>query len=176
MTATRLYFRPDSCRYCQRYGKACGRPHAPATTTAAQLDPTDTARRIMAEVLGMLADGHRSAEGRTMLLEDIVHGGYPELQNFTDANMLGGMCDDGFPEQFATTEDWVDHCDQAQDIVDVWLRAGAPDPADRPVAWHATCGQCGEVFNPADPADLVHLEREDGQPCGGLARNLDSYR
>jgi hypothetical protein len=35
------------------------------------------------------------------------------------------------------------------------------------VCWHAVCGKCSEVFNPADEQDVIHLVRADGQECGG---------
>lgn len=42
-------------------------------------------------------------------------------------------------------------------------------PRFRPVSYMATCSRCGETFVPADPADLIHLIREDGAECGGPA-------
>lgn len=36
-----------------------------------------------------------------------------------------------------------------------------------PVGREAVCSQCGEAFNPTDDDDLVHIERQDGTPCGG---------
>lgn len=35
------------------------------------------------------------------------------------------------------------------------------------VSYEAVCTRCGDTFNPADEADLVHLERADGTECGG---------
>jgi hypothetical protein len=33
--------------------------------------------------------------------------------------------------------------------------------------YEAVCRTCGETFNPHDEDDLVHLQRNDGEPCGG---------
>jgi len=32
----------------------------------------------------------------------------------------------------------------------------------------AHCLKCGEVFNPADEDDTIHIAREDGTECGGV--------
>lgn len=34
-------------------------------------------------------------------------------------------------------------------------------------ALEARCTLCGETFAPESPTDLVHVERESGQECGG---------
>jgi hypothetical protein len=83
------------------------------------------------------------------IIEGILDGTFPadeipdysSLHDFCDANTLGGMCDDGFPEKFRTWEDiddpenpmgdleddpWMKHVSDVQDIVDDWLRAGRP--------------------------------------------------
>lgn len=31
----------------------------------------------------------------------------------------------------------------------------------------ARCGKCGELFNPCDEDDTVHIQRMDGEECGG---------
>lgn len=31
----------------------------------------------------------------------------------------------------------------------------------------ARCGKCGEVFNPNDMEDTIHIEQLDGTPCEG---------
>ncbi|MCW2541863.1 MAG: hypothetical protein JWN95_3588 [Frankiales bacterium] len=31
----------------------------------------------------------------------------------------------------------------------------------------ARCDKCGETFTLADPADLMHFQRRDGELCGG---------
>jgi hypothetical protein len=33
--------------------------------------------------------------------------------------------------------------------------------------YEATCGKCGETFNPDGPDDLTHVARADGTECGG---------
>lgn len=40
--------------------------------------------------------------------------------------------------------------------------------------FEAKCGKCGEVFNPADESDTVHIVRADGAECGGQA-DPDSF-
>lgn len=35
------------------------------------------------------------------------------------------------------------------------------------IGHEARCTKCGETFNPTDENDLIHLEQEDGTPCGG---------
>lgn len=32
----------------------------------------------------------------------------------------------------------------------------------------AKCRKCGEIFIPHDENDIDPVEREDGQPCGGV--------
>jgi hypothetical protein len=38
--------------------------------------------------------------------------------------------------------------------------------------YEARCQTCRESFNPSDAGDLIHIERHDGQPCGGVGRLL----
>jgi hypothetical protein len=40
----------------------------------------------------------------------------------------------------------------------------------------ALCALCGEAFNPAGPDDMTHLERRDGQPCGGPGVGVGWWR
>lgn len=40
------------------------------------------------------------------------------------------------------------------------------------VGWEAVCERCGEVFMPMDETDTIHLERLDGEECGGLDADL----
>lgn len=35
------------------------------------------------------------------------------------------------------------------------------------IGFEAKCRKCREAFSPADENDLTHLERLDGQECGG---------
>jgi hypothetical protein len=39
----------------------------------------------------------------------------------------------------------------------------------------AVCGRCEETFNPADENDLEHIERADGQPCGGRGEVVGTW-
>lgn len=39
----------------------------------------------------------------------------------------------------------------------------------------ATCLECQEIFIPEDEEDLVHLQREDGTPCGGMGEITREY-
>lgn len=39
----------------------------------------------------------------------------------------------------------------------------------------ARCTRCGESFNPADYGDLVHVERSDGEACGGQGVMVGAY-
>lgn len=36
-----------------------------------------------------------------------------------------------------------------------------------PISYEARCTRCGEHFCPADEDDLEHVERVNGEPCGG---------
>ena len=35
------------------------------------------------------------------------------------------------------------------------------------ISREARCQDCGEIFNPVSNEDLEHVERLDGEPCGG---------
>ena len=152
-------------------------------------DPTETARAMMRDITKMLEDGARSLDGRTMTVDAITHGGFPSLHDYCDANTLGGLCgavsdhyhgpvpDDAPDDVYNAANDaWIDHGNAATDIVDLWLRAGMPELDGHAISIASLCGRCDEVFCPSDVADQIHLEREDGTPCGGLARTLNVYR
>lgn len=71
------------------------------------------------------------AQAKREILEDIANGDVPatvasfsELHDHVDANTYGGLCDDGFPEQFANDEAWITFSDDVQDAVDAWIKAG----------------------------------------------------
>jgi hypothetical protein len=40
-------------------------------------------------------------------------------------------------------------------------------PGGNPTAYEARCEDCGETFNPYSPDDMTHVERANGDPCGG---------
>lgn len=49
--------------------------------------------------------------------------------------------------------------------------------------WHgggwileAQCSRCGETFNPADEHDLIHLQTEAEEPCGGPGEIVGEWR
>jgi hypothetical protein len=39
----------------------------------------------------------------------------------------------------------------------------------------ARCERCGESFLPADPSDLMHFQRRDGELCGGDGVTFRKY-
>lgn len=39
----------------------------------------------------------------------------------------------------------------------------------------AVCGKCGETFIPCDENDTEHIEREDGEPCGGTGEIIGEW-
>lgn len=39
----------------------------------------------------------------------------------------------------------------------------------------ARCTECGETFNPIDEDDLVHIERLDGEECGGQGELVGEF-
>lgn len=39
----------------------------------------------------------------------------------------------------------------------------------------ATCGKCGETFNPADVQDIIHMTKEEGSFCGGTGQIVAEY-
>jgi hypothetical protein len=39
----------------------------------------------------------------------------------------------------------------------------------------ARCERCGETFMPADPSDLMHFQRRDGELCGGDGVTFRKY-
>jgi hypothetical protein len=153
-------------------------------------DPVETARAMMREISDMLADGWTSSAGRPITAEAIVSGGFSAVHDYCDGNTLGGLCDevaDYYTEHGMRGDEadpdggndpWIQHGNTAQDIVDVWLRAGMPPlegPEARYVSIASTCETCGETFNPMDVADLVHVERADGTPCNGIGNTLTTY-
>lgn len=112
------------CRHCYgtddigRYGAVVTDPKVPTVE--------ETVAKVKAEVLADIADGTVPATVAT----------YSELHDYVDANVYGGMCDDGFPERFGPRYDgpddpmvadpWMVHCNEVQDIVHAWLVAGRP--------------------------------------------------
>lgn len=36
-----------------------------------------------------------------------------------------------------------------------------------PISYEARCTRCGDHFCPLDEDDLEHVERVNGEPCGG---------
>lgn len=48
-------------------------------------------------------------------------------------------------------------------------------PTDKIVSVEARCMRCGETFNPNDPADFVHFQRNDGNECGGFGLPIGDY-
>jgi len=50
-----------------------------------------------------------------------------------------------------------------------WVALLAPMREDSTMGiLEAHCLKCGEVFNPADEDDTIHIAREDGTECGGV--------
>lgn len=43
------------------------------------------------------------------------------------------------------------------------------------IGYEAKCTACGETFCPNHERDLVHLERADGSPCGGLGEMVGEW-
>lgn len=50
---------------------------------------------------------------------------FGDLHDYVDANCLGGMCDDEtFKKVFADEQKGVDHLNDIQDKLDVWIKDG----------------------------------------------------
>ena len=69
------------------------------------------------------------------ILADITRGAIPsdiesfsELHDYVDANEYGGFCEEGFADQFGgiNSDDFMTHSNDAQNVIDSWLRAGRP--------------------------------------------------
>lgn len=110
-----------------------------------------------AEILSNIAAGIHSPDVRS----------FSELHDRWDANVYGGLCDDGNTLTF-------DEASEVQDRVHDWLTKGRP-PTVEQMAYddlvaqgayqiEATCQRCGATFMPGDRNDLIHIEND----CGGL--------
>ena len=81
------------------------------------------------------------------ILADITRGAIPsdmgsfsELHDDVDANEYGGFCEEGFAGQFGgiNSDSFMTHSNDAQKVIDSWLRAGRPaqnDGVELPTAW-----------------------------------------
>jgi hypothetical protein len=77
------------------------------------------AELAMREIRECIADGVIPADRVTS---------FSDLHDFIDANTLGGICADGFPESFGTDQAghdaWMTFGNDVFDIVDAWIKNG----------------------------------------------------